>query len=265
MGLGATTILTGGFERCTPRWDRTTFKHESYAKFYLVTAGSAVYENEWGVTALTAGNLYFLPPHQGSRHTCARLMDVYWMHFSIDAAILDMRLTRLRTVRSWPIGRWAQHQALFERLPEYVAHPQLELELRVQAMIMELCAGLLADNPESRDEELERLRERLQPAVDRLDAQFKEPPPLPQLALACGLSVPHFHRGFRTAFHTTPYRYMLRRRMDLAHQLLCNTAMPVGAVGEAIGYADPFYFSRVFKRYYQRSPERFRAEQRRGP
>ena len=68
-----------------------------------------------------------------------------------------------------------------------------------------------------------------------------------------------------TAFHTTPYRYMLRRRMDLAHQLLCNTAMPIGAIGEASGYDDPFYFSRVFKRYFHRSPERFRAEQRGGP
>jgi AraC-like DNA-binding protein len=258
MGLGVTTVLSGGWVRCGPSWSRQHFKHETYAKFYVVINGFATYENEWGAVELTPGQVYFFPPHQGSRHTCPISMEVYWMHISIDAPVLDMRLTRLRKICSWSIDEWQQWKMVYERLPELSTSPTLELELRTQAMIMESFAQLLVRHPEDTDPQMEELRNRLTPALQILDAQFKKPPSLAVIAGSTRLSIPHFHRGFKQAFRTTPYRYMLRRRMDLAHQLLCNTALSIGDIATQAGYEDQFYFSRVFKNYFKNSPEQFR-------
>jgi AraC-like DNA-binding protein len=92
-----------------------------------------------------------------------------------------------------------------------------------------------------------------------MDAHFKRNPPLREIAASAGLSVPHFHRGFRRAFRTTPHEHMLRRRMDLARQLLGGTADPIGAVARQCGYEDQFYFSRVFRKSVGASPVGFRG------
>jgi AraC-like DNA-binding protein len=265
MGLGVTTVLTGGFVSCGPDWSRSEYKPESYAKFYMVTHGRATYETQTDATELTPGQVYFFPPHQASRHTCQERMDLYWMHLSIDAPVLDMRLSRLRTIASWPVEEWLVWKPVYERLPELIASPSLELELRTQAMVMDGFARLLTRFPEEPDPELERLRSRLAPALQILDSQFKQSPPLALLAASSHLSVPHFHRSFSLAFRTTPHRYMLRRRMDLAHQLLCNTRMSVGDIAGQVGYDDQFYFSRAFKRYFKSAPERFRMAHGSGP
>ena len=68
--------------------------------------------------------------------------------------------TRIDTVPA-TLDELVRLTPVYERLPEVIERPSLELELRVQAMIMELCAALLAANPESRDQELEALRARL--------------------------------------------------------------------------------------------------------
>jgi AraC-like DNA-binding protein len=60
----------------------------------------------------------------------------------------------------------------------------------------------------------------------------------------------YFHRRFRSTFGLTPHEYMLRRRMDLARHLLGDPALRVAEVAEAVGYDNPFYFSRVFRRHF---------------
>jgi AraC-like DNA-binding protein len=53
--------------------------------------------------------------------------------------------------------------------------------------------------------------------------------------------------------------------MEVAQQLLTRTGMPVGEIAAASGYQDQFYFSRVFRRWSQLSPEKYRAARRLGP
>jgi AraC family transcriptional regulator len=134
-----------------------------------------------------------------------------------------------------------------------------ELELRVQALVAHGFAELLHRHPEAEDPQAVALRERFAPAFALMDAHFRREPPLAQVAAAVGLSPVHFHRRFRAAFRTTPHEYMLRRRMDLAYQLLSGGTAPIAEVAAACGYEDQFYFSRVFRRRFKASPARFRA------
>src|SRR6185436_9628628 len=100
MGYGITTILACGHVLCTPAWTRKTWIHDTYARFYFVEAGEAWYENEEGAVRLVPG-VYFFPAHQRERHSCAKSMDVHWMHVSIDSPVLDLRLSRVRAIQAW--------------------------------------------------------------------------------------------------------------------------------------------------------------------
>lgn len=57
---------------------------------------------------------------------------------------------------------------------------------------------------------------------------------------------------------TTFSAYVLKIRMELAARLLRDTAKPVKEVAADSGYDDYFYFCRVFRDYFSRTPTQYR-------
>jgi AraC family transcriptional regulator of arabinose operon len=79
-----------------------------------------------------------------------------------------------------------------------------------------------------------------------------------ELAARVGLSTSHFAALFRRATGGGVVEYVKRLRIARASELLATTSMPVAEVGRAVGYVDPFYFSRQFRAVHDCSPSTFR-------
>ncbi len=56
----------------------------------------------------------------------------------------------------------------------------------------------------------------------------------------------------------SPIVYLNQYRLTLASRLLKSTNDSIGAISAATGFADPFYFSRMFKDRFQLSPREYR-------
>ncbi len=69
-------------------------------------------------------------------------------------------------------------------------------------------------------------------------------------------------RLFRRYDHQTPHQFLMRRKMHLAAERLQQSDLLVKQVAAQLGFADPFHFSRTFKRVLGLSPEAFRQQQR---
>lgn len=67
---------------------------------------------------------------------------------------------------------------------------------------------------------------------------------------------------FTVEYGVTPYEYQLRRKTAHACLLLDSTAMPIAAIGAAVGYTDPQYFSGLFKKRMGMTPSAYRKRQR---
>ena len=78
------------------------------------------------------------------------------------------------------------------------------------------------------------------------------------LAAAAGLSVPHYSDLFRRATGYPPVEHFLRLKIQRACQLLDTTELRVNEVAAAVGWADPFYFSRFFRKITGQSPRAYR-------
>lgn len=91
-----------------------------------------------------------------------------------------------------------------------------------------------------------------------LDVHYARKVALDDLAEKAGLSVPHFCAEFKRHFGVPAVAYALRRRLHAAAFLLRDTGLSVTEVGRRVGYDDPYYFSRHFKRYFGVSPKHLR-------
>jgi AraC-like DNA-binding protein len=85
---------------------------------------------------------------------------------------------------------------------------------------------------------------------------------LNRLAREVNLSVPHFVRLFKRQFKVSPIYYVIQKRIAHACSLLTETALPLKQISQAVGYDDPFYFSRMFKKMMGVNPTEYRRRQR---
>ncbi len=97
---------------------------------------------------------------------------------------------------------------------------------------------------------------------DTIDAQYAEPLDLAALATLIHLSPDHLVREFRGVFGETPHRYLQRRRIERAMQLLRATELDITEICLRVGFSSLGTFSRTFSAVVGESPSDHR---RRGP
>ncbi len=91
-------------------------------------------------------------------------------------------------------------------------------------------------------------------AREIIDADPARELPLRDLAEMTGVSVDHLRHVFRREHGVAPHAYRLRRRLEMACALLDAGAVGVAEVAERCGFADAFYFSRLFARTFAMPP-----------
>jgi AraC-like DNA-binding protein len=96
-------------------------------------------------------------------------------------------------------------------------------------------------------------------ARDTIDRSFAAPLDVAALAHVAHVSPAHFARQFRAVFGETPHRYLQRRRIERAMELLRDTDRPVTEVCLDVGFASLGSFSRTFSAVVGESPSAYRA------
>ena len=81
---------------------------------------------------------------------------------------------------------------------------------------------------------------------------------IPELAGMVNLSTSHFCAVFKRVTGFPPLDYFIRLKIRRGCELLDGTRLPVQRIAEELGFADAFYFSRVFRRIHGVSPTAYR-------
>jgi len=72
-------------------------------------------------------------------------------------------------------------------------------------------------------------------------------------------SIPSFQREFKRIFNDTPARWVIKKRLSLAAELLENTTLSISDITYECGFENPTHFSRIFKEKMGSSPLQFRT------
>ena len=109
-----------------------------------------------------------------------------------------------------------------------------------------ICGGSRALSPVNRQAALT--------ARDAIEARLDRDVTLKQLERATGQDRWQLSRDFRALFGTSPYRYLVLRRLDKARGLMLR-GVSASEAAYACGFADQSHFGRHFKRAFGLTPQ----------
>lgn len=83
-----------------------------------------------------------------------------------------------------------------------------------------------------------------------------------EYAALCGIDAYYFIHLFKEVTGLSPLKYATDLSMRKAGKLIGETDMDVGDISSSLGYDDPCYFSRKFRKFYGLTPSEYRKRQR---
>ena len=87
---------------------------------------------------------------------------------------------------------------------------------------------------------------------------YAEPAPVAAMVRMSGVPERSFKRRFQQATGMSPLEYVHTLRLEEAKQMLETSDAPVEAIASEVGYEDPGFFSRLFRRQVALTPAQYR-------
>ena len=132
-------------------------------------------------------------------------------------------------------------------------------DVRRDQIVLDLAEALAAtDTSVARKALVARDTRAVTIARDFLDAHVDKPITSDQMESVTGLSRYALARHFRACLGTSPYRYLVMRRLDRARALI-RRGTPLADAALLSGFADQAHMTRHFRRVYGMTPGRWRG------
>lgn len=106
---------------------------------------------------------------------------------------------------------------------------------------------------------LQSEKEKLNAAQPMLCADFRNSISLEEIAASFGFSYETFRKKFKEYTGVSPLQFRLIAKFNFAQRLLAD-GYSIAKVAEETGYADPFIFSRQFKKYTGKNPKELKQK-----
>lgn len=221
----------------------------------LAGSGSCRFSgSEW---PLTAGELLFLPPRVA--HVYESAVDspwtIFWIHFRGLRA--SDHLANLGVGRERPLVAVDDTTVLvdaFEDTFRHVRHGFGEAAMTGLSTAFVRLLGLVKVHQPSAGWRSRASENRLLTVLAMMREDLARPWTLEQLAGEAMLSIPHFTALCRRQTGMPPLGLLIRLRLQRAMDMLQRGNYNVAEAARAVGYEDPFYFSRLFKKHIGVTP-----------
>lgn len=82
-----------------------------------------------------------------------------------------------------------------------------------------------------------------------------------ELAFLCHMSTSTFKRRFREIYHTTPQKWMLNRKLEMAAELLRSAGESPSGIYLKVGYQNHSSFSEAFRNHFGNTPSDYQLQQ----
>ena len=160
---------------------------------------------------------------------------------------------------------WAFRQGALDYLVKPVQVDELDNCIKRLARIAKFCKtqqerklfNTAIDIPASVARSNQQAEDKLAPAIYYVRQHYNQRIYSDAVARLCGLSTTYFSKAFAKRFNMSFQEFLLQYRVAKACILLENPKVNIADASYSVGFRDPSYFTRVFKRYVGTSPSNF--------
>lgn len=91
-----------------------------------------------------------------------------------------------------------------------------------------------------------------------IERNIAQPIRVPDLSALVSRTESHFSRAFKRSFGVSPHAYLVRRRIELAAQLMIESTTPLSQIALKCGFSDQAHLCRQFKKHMGAAPTAWR-------
>lgn len=256
-------VTSCGTYRLYTRPKLPTWRPRGRLDFQLlyIVSGKAHFHFDGKEQIVTAGHMVLYRPKEPQKYEYygEDQTEVYWVHFTggnVTNILRSYGLTDDKKV--FYCGSDLNYQNLFRTMinelqmcKENFAE-MLEMHLRqIFIMLQRYFANTLNTNNIHVVEEIDK-------ATTYFNEHYNEDISIDEYAQNNHVSVSWFIRNFKQCTGSTPMQYILSKRIYNAEILLQDSAYNITEIAQIVGYDNPLYFSRIFKKVKGLSPSEYR-------
>jgi AraC-like DNA-binding protein len=234
-------------------------RHDTYA-IGVTDSGVQVFDYRGSVHASTPGQVVVLYPDEVHDGRAGTAEGFGYRIVYVEPCLLTDAVRTLRG-RPYPlpfVSEPVSTNAMLSRAIDAAFGAPLE-SLAVDSLIVDLAQGLMAGEGGAGSVISRRVDVRaIERARQFLDAEKTRVVHSRELESITGLTRYDLSRQFRVMFGTSPYRYLLMRRLEFARERI-HQGRPLVEVAFDAGFADQAHFTRVFRSAFGLTPARYRA------
>jgi AraC-like DNA-binding protein len=174
--------------------------------------------------------------------------------FCKEAVIPGKRLLSAKPVRR-PDAALVQDM---KRMIEEHERRRPDTDTMCKAIMLQILLKLYRMDEAETEEKSFQMRQRMDILADWIDEHYAEPCSNQELSRMISFHEDYMIKQFKVAYGMTPNKYLQTVRHRHAKALLLESDQSIEAIGEAVGYGDIYYFSRIFRKWEGISPRDYR-------
>ena len=236
---------------------------KSYLRFllrYIASGKTHFYINGEDVE-VTAGNMVLFLPKQVMHYEYfgKDKPEVYWVHFTGSNVKNILRQYDIPLDQNvFYSGSSSTYAYIFKEMINElqtcrVGYQEL-LEMYLRQIFLLIQRSRLEDKPTVSS----YLQEEIEYARRYFNEHYNEQINIEEYAQSRGMSVSWFLRNFKQILKKSPMQYLLSIRINNAAVLLETTDYNINEISTIVGYDNPLYFSRLFRKQKGLSPSDYR-------
>lgn len=142
----------------------------------------------------------------------------------------------------------------YKKLEDYKIYTSCKL----QEIFIKVCREYLSTIIDSQKKPLPRVYHIVQNIIDFLNDQYQKKLTSTDIEEIFELSYDYLNRTFQEITGYSILNYLNIIRINKAKELISSTSLKVSEIGYLVGVEDPYYFSRLFKKYVGIPPSKYR-------
>lgn len=230
-----------------------------------IAAGKAHFFFDNEEVVVPAGHMVLFQPKQEQHYEyyAEDKPEVFWVHFTGSDVKTILRGSDIpMDQRFFYTGVTVGYQHLFTCMIQELLNCRIGYENLLEMCLRQLLLLIQRNRAEQKCSISSLHQEEMEHARRYFHEHYNENIDIEQYAQSVHMSLCWFTRTFKAIAGCAPTKYITNIRIKTASQLLTSSEYPVSEIANIVGYANPFYFSRVFKRSVGMTPREYRKATR---